>query len=126
MPIFKRNQVRSGRIEVLAAHVKEMRRIAAEDPQGASALESFLMEDGTWEGQAFEATEKAPPQKMPPGKQPAAAASQGSVVTGQTQPLSEDEAMLEAELQRYLSRIAEEAAPDADSTYGGDDHDYGR
>jgi hypothetical protein len=146
MPFFKKKEDRSVRIEELEAHVRNIRRIAAEDPKGAGALQSFLVEDGFWDSKAAElearseaehpAPQKPPPQpKHPPAPAPEAHHSapagppvkhpthspEANMVTAQNveqlQPLSEDEAMLEAELKRYLERIAEETEPDDDSAY---------
>ena len=124
MPFFKRKQERSVRLDELEAHVRKIRKIAAEDPNGASALQSFLIEDGYWERQevALQAQEQPIPETKPTkAKQPPTAAPEAGVVTAgkveQSPPRPEDEAMLEAELQRYLERIAEETEPDPDSTY---------
>jgi hypothetical protein len=134
MPFFKRKQERSGRLDELEAHVKKIRRIAKEEPNGAYALQSFLIEDGYWERQEtalqaqheLEVTKKKGPQEPPsPAIPPAAppAAPEAGVVTSASiehaAPRTEDEAILEAELQRYLARIAEETEPDPDS----DDYD---
>jgi hypothetical protein len=145
MPFFKKKPERSTRIEELEAHVRNIRRIAAEDPKGAGALQSFLIEDGYWdqaaadlEAQAQTRTSAAQPgqsrhpQPPQPGlMQPAqpmqrpATSPEANMVTAETvehvQPRSEEEAMLEAELQRYLARIAEESAPDPDEEYPEDE-----
>jgi hypothetical protein len=145
MPFFKKKPERSTRIEELEAHVRNIRRIAAEDPKGAGALQSFLIEDGYWdqaaadlEAQAQTRTSAAQPgqsrhpQPPQPGRmQPAqpmqrpATSPEANMVTAETvehvQPRSEEEAMLEAELQRYLARIAEESAPDPDEEYPEDE-----
>jgi hypothetical protein len=140
MPLFKRRPERSNRIEELEAHVRNIRRIAAEDPKGAGALQSFLIEDGYWERTAVELEAQADPQgrtahpNQPPSAQPPrsvqpqphhASPPEARMVTAETvehvQPRSEEEAILEAELQRYLARIAEESAPDPDDEYPEDE-----
>jgi hypothetical protein len=120
MPFFKKKQERTGRIEELEAHVRNIRRIAAEDPKGAGALQSFLIEDGYWDSAAAalqaqhapEAAAKPPPpvQRQAPPSPPAPAEAAATPA-----PSSEDEAMLEAELQRYLARMAGESASDDDA-----------
>ena len=126
MPFFKRKQERSVRLDELEAHVRKIRKIAAEDPNGAGALQSFLIEDGYWERQevALQAQEQPIPQTKPIGtKQSPTAPEAGAVTAGkveQSRPRPEDEAMLEAELQRYLERIAEETEPDPDSEHYND------
>jgi hypothetical protein len=131
MPFFKRKQERSVRLEELEAHVQKIRKLAAEDPNPAGALQSFLIEDGYWERQevALQAQEQPAPEKTPPAigkppppKTPPAAAPEAGMVTAaslDSPPRTEDEAMLEAELQRYLAKIAEETEPDEDlPSYG--------
>jgi hypothetical protein len=145
MPFFKRKEDRAVRIEQLQAHVRNIRRIAAEDPKGAGALQSFLVEDGFWDEkaaalEALHAEENPAPQKQPPqakhpapspaqsqpppAKRPPAHETEARMVTAEnvqrTEPLNEDEALLEAELKRYLERIAEETEPDPDSPYTDD------
>jgi hypothetical protein len=129
MPFFKKKPERSTRLEELEAHVRNIRRIAAEDPKGASALQSFLIEDGYWERAAVELEAQEQPQagpaKPPVAKPSPVPAPEANVVTAATvehaRPRSEEEAMLEAELQRYLARIAEETAPDPDEEYPEDE-----
>jgi hypothetical protein len=147
MALFKKKQERDTRIEELEAHVRNIRRIAAEDPKGAGALQSFLIEDGYWDSQAAAVEAGQKPEPMPvkpdlPSSQmpevvkhvPAPAPAQtptpapeAGMVTAETvdslAPRSEAEAMLEAELQRYLARIAEETTPDANSLYEEDEED---
>jgi hypothetical protein len=136
MPFFKKKPERSTRLEELEAHVRNIRRIAAEDPKGAGALQSFLIEDGYWESpaelraQAHPAPETGQPPHPAPARptesrQPPASPPEANMVTAETvdhvQPRSEEEAMLEAELQRYLARVAEETAPDPDEEYPEDE-----
>jgi hypothetical protein len=145
MPFFKKKPERSTRLEELEAHVRNIRRIAAEDPKGAGALQSFLVEDGYWDqaaadleaqaqtrtGLAHPGQSRNPQPPQPARMQPAqptqrpATSPEANIVTAETvehvQPRSEEEAMLEAELQRYLARIAEESAPDPDEEYPEDE-----
>lgn len=121
MPFFKKKQVHSDRIDELQAHVKNIRRIAAEDPNGAGALQSFLIEDSSWDRAAsiLEAQDKAAgkpptPRRELPGPPQAKAVKSANVESLQPPP-SEDEAMLQAELQRYLNRITEDATPKPDA-----------
>jgi hypothetical protein len=120
MPFFKKKQVRSGRIDELQAHVKNIRRIAAEDPNGADALQSFLIEDSSWDRAAsiLEAQNKAAgklptPRRELPGPPQAKTVKPANMESSKPPP-SEDEAMLQAELHRYLNRIAEDTTPNAD------------
>ena len=118
MPFFKKKQpIRSDRIEELQAHVRNIRRIAAEDPRGPAALESFLLEDDSWDprepgarpSEAPEAPARSEPRDSGP-EQSQAGSSGPAAVEGSR----EDEEMLQAELQRYLARLAEENAPRSD------------
>jgi len=122
MPFFKKKQIRSDRIDELEAHVKNIRRIAAEDPNGVDALQSFLIEDSSWDlgAPVQEARDKT--AGTPSAHRPEPPQSQMVTAADVDQPKAapgEDEAMLQAELERYLNRMAEEATPDpnADAEY---------
>jgi hypothetical protein len=109
MPLFKKKseQDHAGRLQELEAHVKRVRQLSAEEARAPGTLRSFLMEDGHYGMEPDDLRADAPladaggvdsPSQVPATPEP----------TEPSRRQSEDEAMLEAALQRYLARMAGE------------------
>jgi hypothetical protein len=113
MPLFKKKseQDHAGRLQELEAHVKRVRQLSAEEARAPGTLRSFLMEDGHYGMEQEDLRADAPladaggvdspPQVQATPEPPEPSRSK-----------SEDEAMLEAALQRYLARMAGEDGED--------------
>jgi hypothetical protein len=109
MPLFKRKDDHDEKLAELEAKVKAIRHNSGTEADGsARTLQSFLMEDDRWlSGSA---------QPGSPSSRPTPVAEPTATGDDSTPSPSEDEAMLVAELERYLSRIDEDTKPDADSS----------
>lgn len=108
MPLFKRKDDHDEKLAELEAQVRYIREHAGTESDGsARTLNSFLMEDDRWLSDS-DRPGAAQPESAPKAEPTATRAEEPSKP-------SEDEAMLVAELERYLSRIEEDTKPDANS-----------
>jgi len=108
MPLFKRKDDHDEKLAELEAKVRAIRQSAGTEADGsARSLQSFLMEDDRWLSDSAQAGAPSPqPTPVHEPTTPGDAEERGA---------AEDEAMLAAELQRYLSRIDDDTKPDTSS-----------
>jgi hypothetical protein len=113
MPLFKKKSGRdhSGRLQELEAHVRRVRELSAEEARAPGTLQSFLMEDGHAGWEAPDPSLAATPAQEAV-RQPASEIVSTPERAEPSVSQSEDEAMLEAALQRYLARMAGEDVED--------------
>ena len=108
MPLFKRKDDHDEKLAELEAKVRAIRNSAGTEADGsARTLQSFLMEDDRWLSDTA--------QVGAPSPQPASATEPTTPSEADQREATQDEAMLVAELQRYLSRIEEGTKPGTDS-----------
>lgn len=108
MPLFKRKDDHDEKLADLEARVRAIRHNPGPEADGsARSLQSFLMEDDRWLSDSAQAGAPSP--------EPAPVIEPTAPRAAEERAPSADEAMLVAELQRYLSRIEEDTKPETDS-----------